>query len=111
MKYCSKCGEQNPDEAKFCGKCGASLPVPVTAQLHSSNETVVSPETRIGITILSIFIPLVGIIMGILYMNDSNPSKKAAGKTWLYVSLGVIIAYCLIYSVLAGAAANSTTDY
>lgn len=25
MKYCSKCGEQNPDEAKFCKKCGEQL--------------------------------------------------------------------------------------
>ena len=25
MKYCSKCGEQNPDEAKFCKKCGEPL--------------------------------------------------------------------------------------
>lgn len=25
MKYCSKCGEQNPDEAKFCAHCGELL--------------------------------------------------------------------------------------
>ena len=25
MKYCSKCGEQNPDEAKFCKKCGTKF--------------------------------------------------------------------------------------
>jgi len=25
MVYCTKCGTQNPDDAKVCSKCGASL--------------------------------------------------------------------------------------
>jgi uncharacterized membrane protein YvbJ len=25
MVYCTKCGTQNPDDAKICSKCGASL--------------------------------------------------------------------------------------
>ena len=25
MVYCTKCGEQNPDDAEFCVKCGADL--------------------------------------------------------------------------------------
>ena len=25
MPYCSKCGQRNPDDARFCNKCGSSL--------------------------------------------------------------------------------------
>lgn len=25
MRYCSKCGQELPDEAKFCGGCGSAL--------------------------------------------------------------------------------------
>ena len=31
--YCSKCGKENPDEAKFCSDCGAAL-------VHSSSKEV-----------------------------------------------------------------------
>ncbi len=34
MKYCSKCGEQNPDEAKFCSSCGE----PLTAKKEVANN-------------------------------------------------------------------------
>lgn len=34
MKYCTKCGEQNPDEAKFCAHCGE----PLTAKKSVSNK-------------------------------------------------------------------------
>ena len=30
MSFCTKCGKQNPDTAKFCTGCGATL-TPITA--------------------------------------------------------------------------------
>ena len=30
MKYCSNCGEQNFDNARFCVKCGCEINAPVT---------------------------------------------------------------------------------
>ena len=45
MKYCSKCGEQNPDEAKFCSKCGCELISTKTIEIRneislSTNNTI-----------------------------------------------------------------------
>ncbi|MEX0967293.1 MAG: zinc ribbon domain-containing protein [Bacteroidia bacterium] len=108
MKTCSSCGHVNPDEAKFCGKCGNTLSEPKTQvppQTHSgarayssptnaSNPEPVSDELKWGIIIATIpFFPL-GIIMGIIYMNDQNPQKKAVGKTWLWVGLGSVVLAC-----------------
>lgn len=75
----------------------------------------VTDGLRIGVIIGTLFIPLLGIIMGIIFMQDSNPNKKAVGKTWLYVGLGVmafsLICVCMSYGSIiamlgAGAAAQ-----
>ena len=92
--HCPKCGQENPDEAKFCGKCAT--------RLSSSSGSVgpgpsgeVSQGLNAGIIIGTVFMPLLGIIMGLIYMNDPSPAKKAAGKIWLYVGIGVFALGCL----------------
>lgn len=55
----------------------------------------VSDGMKWGIAILSAFVPLVGIIMGIIYLNDANPSKKAAGKLWLIVGIVFAAVSCI----------------
>jgi uncharacterized membrane protein len=39
--FCSKCGAENPDEAKFCSKCGASLGAPT-----EPSEGAAKPEAE-----------------------------------------------------------------
>jgi drug/metabolite transporter (DMT)-like permease len=58
-------------------------------------QSPVSDGMKIGIAILSFFIPIVGIIMGLIYMNDAHPDKKAAGKLWLIVG-GIMIVLNLV---------------
>src|SRR5436305_14751099 len=108
--YCPKCGTDNPAIAKFCGNCSAPLvpprvetspPYPGTGTgsgigTGAGTGEVVSSGKKWGISILSVFIPLVGIIMGIIYMSDANPEKKSAGKLWLIVSVATLAFYCLI---------------
>ena len=100
LMYCPKCGTDNPDIAKFCGNCSAPL---ASAQMRTSppfpgtgTGEVVSSGKKWGIGILSVLIPLVGIIMGIMYMADANAEKKSAGKLWLILSCATVAFYCLI---------------
>lgn len=37
--------------------------------------------------------------MGWIYMTDSNVEKKKVGKTWMYVGIGIMIFYCILYSI------------
>jgi uncharacterized membrane protein len=39
--FCSKCGVENPEGAKFCSKCGAGLGAPT-----KPSEALVSPESE-----------------------------------------------------------------
>ncbi len=113
--YCPKCGAENPENAKFCGSCGSTMVIErnTGTQLNAAhnfqpkNTQAVSKEFKIVITIVSIVIPLVGIIMGWIYMTNADPEKKKVGRLWLYVGIGSFIAYCILYSI----GINSTSYY
>jgi hypothetical protein len=92
---CPKCGLDNPDDARFCGQCGAPMPVAPLPPDHGPAGEVPS-NLNIGIIAGSVLIPLLGIIMGAIYMNDPSPAKRKAGKLWLYVGIGVMVAQCLL---------------
>jgi len=93
---CPKCSSVNPPEAKFCGKCGERIPPPPPAPpLPIPPEEGVSEGLKIGMVIGSIILPLVGIIMGAIYMNNPSPAKKKVGKLWLFISIGASIFWCL----------------
>jgi hypothetical protein len=38
-----------------------------------------------GMIAASIIFPIVGIVVGVVFLNDANPEKKAAGKLWLII--------------------------
>jgi hypothetical protein len=47
--------------------------------------------------ILSFIIPVVGIILGIVWMNDQDLDKKAIGKTCLTVGIVSIVLSCICW--------------
>jgi zinc-ribbon domain len=100
--YCPKCGFENPDEARFCGKCASPMPGAPTPPAPGgigpprvpATAAVVSPGLKLGIGIASVLIPLIGLIMGIIYLADANHEKKSAGKLWLILAVCGILMYC-----------------
>ena len=105
---CAKCGHANPDVAQFCGKCGTGLPRaggpgsrPSDPSPPGASATpAVSTEMKIGIIIATLVIPLLGIILGIIFLADANPQKKTVGRLWLLVGIGVIVLYCILAAML-----------
>jgi hypothetical protein len=63
-------------------------------------QSAVSKELKFGICIATLFLPILGLIMGVIYMKDDNPEKKAVGKLWLIVGIGAAIFSCFILSAL-----------
>ena len=53
--------------------------------------------TTLLLKIVSFILPIVGIILGIMNMNDPSPAKKAAGKTYLYLGIGGMVLACIIW--------------
>ncbi|MBI5752247.1 MAG: zinc ribbon domain-containing protein [Hydrogenophilales bacterium] len=92
---CSSCGFENEGEAKFCGSCGAVLAAPPRPPAPPGPQ-IVPDGFNLGIILGSLLVPLLGIILGAMYINDPNPEKKKAGKRWLLTGAGVIVAYCVL---------------
>lgn len=104
IMFCPSCGQPNPDEAKFCGKCGGAVSAataPKASQVTSDapkDTGVISPGMKNGMIAASIILPIVGIVVGIMFMLDANPAKKEAGKLWLII--GIIAA--VVWAALLG---------
>lgn len=87
MKFCSHCGKEIMDEAVICPSCGC----PISGLELNKSET--NESASVGLVILSILIPIVGIILSIAYWN----SKPKAARTYLTVGLIVIGAGLALY--------------
>jgi len=107
--FCPKCGFENPDEARFCGKCAAPMPAgpaaPVTPPVWGTvpapgAATAVPSGLKVGIGVVSVLLPIVGFIMGIIYLVDQNPEKKSAGKLWLILACAGMVMYCMFSAAL-----------
>lgn len=117
--FCPNCGDANPDEAKFCGKCGRPMPAAAAAEPPKANPTSrafapvgaatqqttphgVSDGLKWGVAIGSVLIPIIGLVMGIIYLNDANPEKKAVAKVW-FIAAGIgFLFYMLIQCSQSG---------
>ncbi len=93
MKFCQKCGKEIMDQAVVCPACGCAV--------QSSQVSVQSDKddkANIGLIILSVLIPIVGVILWPV-MNGKSP--KAAR---VYGLTGIIswVVYFLLMIVIGG---------
>ncbi|MEW9051785.1 MAG: hypothetical protein AB2392_11565 [Neobacillus sp.] len=56
---------------------------------------------KVLLYILSFFIPVVGIILGIVWMNDQDLEKKQIGKNCLVIGIISIILSCICWFALS----------
>lgn len=58
--------------------------------------------------IISFLMPIIGIIIGIIFMISSEPEKKKVGKNCLILAIVsivlVIVIYCIVIGMILGAA-------
>lgn len=69
--FCSKCGNEIMDEAVICPKCGCK-----TGNLAENKDDSVSG----GLMAVSILVPIIGVILGIIYLCQK---KTKAGTAYL----------------------------
>lgn len=104
--FCPECGTENPDNARFCGNC--RHPLASTSGTTGSHQTdpvieidadpvTVSDGMKYGILFATLFIPFIGLIMGIIYLvQGESEAKKDVGKLWLYGSIAIMVFYLII---------------
>lgn len=93
MKYCQKCGKALDDEAVVCVNCGC-------AASPGFGQREPDVETSGLLIVLSVLFPIVGIIVGVIYMQSNNENGKKAGKTYLKAALITVGVVLIIYLFL-----------
>ena len=83
--FCQKCGSKIEEIIKFCPSCGNSL----------IDKQEIKDEVSIGMFVLCILIPLVGIINFFMYRKEF-PKRS---KTYLSWSIGAMIGYYIFMSL------------
>ncbi len=90
--FCSKCGAENPEDAKFCSKCGAELGVAA-----KPSETSVGLSANIAGLLCYVGIWVSGIVFAVLE-KKSNFVKFHAWQS--IMTFGVLtVAYLVLFSI------------
>ena len=90
--FCSKCGTENPEGAKFCSKCGAEFGV-----------STKSSETSVGLSanVAGLLCYVGGWISGIVFVVLEKKSKFVKFHAWQSImTFGVLtVAYLILFSI------------
>ena len=93
MKFCYHCGAQVEDDAVICVKCGCPTGGKTVQQEADAPSA--------GFSVLSFFIPLVGLILYLVW-KDTYPLKaKGCGK-WALIGFIVNICVSILYGIIVG---------
>jgi uncharacterized membrane protein len=96
--FCSQCGTENPEGAKFCSKCGAELGAPV-----KPSETTAKPEaessTGLSVNVAGLLCYVAGWITGIVFIVLEKKSIFVKFHAWQSImTFGVLtVAYLILF--------------
>lgn len=98
--FCQKCGKEIMDEAVICPHCGCATGV------RPKTEVSKKPyKLSFGLVMLCTFLPVVGIIMGIVELSNNDHSPKGTaiiGQSIAgFVVCGIVIGAAIIGASLA----------
>ncbi|MGQ9546114.1 MAG: zinc-ribbon domain-containing protein [Dehalococcoidia bacterium] len=101
--FCSRCGAENPEGAKFCFKCGAELEAAA-----KSSEAEAKPEaessTGMSANVAGLLCYLAGWITGIVFVVLEKKSKFVKFHAWQSIMVfGVLtVAHLILSRMLIG---------
>ena len=96
MPYCTNCGKPIDYNAQFCPECGAKQNIPVRSEPYHPEQ---DDDGNILWGLLGFVVPIAGLILWALWLNDRPKCSKAAGiGALISIVLGMIltIAFLLI---------------
>lgn len=92
MKFCTHCGKGLMDEAVVCTNCGCAVNGANSMANAAAGQDIPNP----GLNILSLFIPLVGLI---LYCCMYSKTPQKAKQIGLFALVGFFVNLILILSM------------
>ena len=101
--FCSKCGTENPGEAKFCAKCGAELgtSTPTGEEGKSAGES----STGMSANVAGLLCYVAGWITGIVFAVLEKKSTFVKFHAWQSImTFGVLTVAQIILAMISGIA-------
>lgn len=98
--FCSKCGKEIPDEAVVCVHCGCAT--------ENSTKAIANKDDKssFGFALLGFFIPLIGLILWLVWKNETPLKAKSAGKGALTGFIVSVVFYILYFALIIGLASS-----
>lgn len=84
--YCAHCGKYADNDSIYCNNCGTRLK-------EYRNMTETDKNENLGFTVLGFFVPLAGLILFLIYIDQKPQRAKSAGK-------GALIGFITIISLI-----------
>ena len=114
MKWCTNCGKELADDAKFCSGCGTAVaepqieaapqyepqPAPQPAPQQTYTPAAAPDEPNVGMNILCFLIPLVGLIL-YLTEKDKTPIKAKSMGKWALIGFIANTVLSILFAVLS----------
>lgn len=102
--FCSKCGTENPEDAKFCSKCGAGMGAGATGI-----EDTVKPEgessTGMSANVAGLLCYVAVWITGIVFVVLEKKSTFVKFHAWQSImAFGALTVVQIILSIISGIA-------
>lgn len=102
--FCRECGKKVEEGNKYCTGCGAKIEPIKVEKIHTLNENsnneivnnasneIKEDKVSIGFNILSFFFPIVGLIMFLVYKNETPRRAKSIGMSAIigYIVINVL---------------------
>jgi uncharacterized membrane protein len=98
--FCSKCGTENPDGAKFCSKCGAKLGAPAK-QSKAEAEPEAESSTGMSANVAGLLCYVALWVTGIVFLVWEKKSTFVKFHAWQSImTFGVLTLAHLILSTM-----------
>lgn len=110
---CSKCGSLIGSGADTCKFCKTKVPsVQKTNGLSKENKIYAKQHSSYWtFTILGLVLPIIGIIVGIVYLTKKDVLDRKVGEHTIVMSIiGFIISWCLIARISPGGSSTFNTS-
>ncbi|MBR2498482.1 MAG: zinc-ribbon domain-containing protein [Clostridia bacterium] len=79
--FCTKCGKEIDDDARFCSNCGSSTGYQNSQEFYQNKPQVSSEDkTSFWWALLGFLIPIVGLILYLIWKDEYPLRAKCCGK-------------------------------
>lgn len=123
MPFCRECGKEIAEGTQYCPSCGASQRYsndrydPSQVQPYHQQQSYQNQQRQpnpydsgsFGWAVLGFFVPLVGLILWLVWMNEKPKSAKMAGIGALVSIIASVIFSIILVAVLIAMPEAATT--